>query len=166
MPDDPPPTRSRDLRIAVLAVLVGLLVGAGGYTFVYARGYSYLSDDPEACVNCHIMRPQYDGWRKATHHAAATCNDCHVPADFVGRWTTKGKNGFWHSYYFTFQNFHEPIAITEGNRGVLNANCVRCHESLVSEIAPPVHRGGPDAVSCVRCHGGVGHEPRSMGLSG
>jgi hypothetical protein len=25
------------------------------YTFVYAKGYSYLTNDPGACANCHIM---------------------------------------------------------------------------------------------------------------
>jgi hypothetical protein len=29
--------------ITVAAVLVGLTVGIGAYTFVYARGYSYLT---------------------------------------------------------------------------------------------------------------------------
>jgi cytochrome c nitrite reductase small subunit len=50
-----------------------LLLGAGGYTFFYARGASYLSSDPRMCVNCHIMRDQFDGWQKASHHAFARC---------------------------------------------------------------------------------------------
>src|SRR5262245_623919 len=58
-----------------LCALVGVLVGIGGYTVHYAGALSYLSDDPKACVNCHIMREQYDGWQKASHHAVATCND-------------------------------------------------------------------------------------------
>ena len=44
----------------VLAVLLGILAGVGGYTFVYAEGLSYMSNDPKVCVNCHIMQPQYD----------------------------------------------------------------------------------------------------------
>lgn len=31
--------------VVVVAVCLGLLVGIGGYTFVYARGYSYLTND-------------------------------------------------------------------------------------------------------------------------
>ena len=38
-------------------------MGIGAYTFVYARGASYLTNDPAACVNCHVMREPYDGWR-------------------------------------------------------------------------------------------------------
>lgn len=47
-------------RIAtgLAAVVVGFVAGMGAYTFVYARGASYLTNDPSACVNCHVMRPQ------------------------------------------------------------------------------------------------------------
>ena len=38
---------------ASTAVLAGVAAGVGGFTFVYARGYSYLTNDPKACVNCH-----------------------------------------------------------------------------------------------------------------
>ena len=56
----------------LLASLTGVLIGSGAYTFDYAEGTSYLSNDPRACVNCHIMREQYDGWRHGSHHAVAT----------------------------------------------------------------------------------------------
>ena len=45
----------------MLVVVVGLALGVGASTFVYARGASYLTNDPAACVNCHVMREQY-GW--------------------------------------------------------------------------------------------------------
>jgi len=35
------------------AVLVGIAAGLGVYTFVYAKGYSYITNDPAACANCH-----------------------------------------------------------------------------------------------------------------
>ena len=38
--------------LLLLAVLVGVPVGVGAFTFVYAKGFSYLSTDPRACVNC------------------------------------------------------------------------------------------------------------------
>ena len=40
----------------VLGIAIGLAVGVGAYTFVYARGYSYMTDNAEACVNCHVMQ--------------------------------------------------------------------------------------------------------------
>jgi cytochrome c nitrite reductase small subunit len=39
----------------LLAAPLGVALGLGGYTLVYAEGLSYLSDDPEACANCHII---------------------------------------------------------------------------------------------------------------
>lgn len=145
-------------RARVLAVLCGIPLGLGAYTAYYAEGASYLSNDPRACVNCHVMRDVYDGWQKGGHHTAATCNDCHVPHDAVGKWWTKGRNGWRHSKEFTLQDFHEPIRIRPENREILRASCVRCHEAFVSEV---LHGGGRPAESldCLHCHGDVGHGP-------
>src|SRR5690242_21688768 len=100
-------------------VLAGVVAGLGAYTFWYAEGLSYLSNDPRSCVNCHIMREQYDGWQHASHHAVATCVDCHLPHDLVGKYLAKAENGFWHSKGFTFQDFHEPIRIHSKNAAIL-----------------------------------------------
>ena len=109
--------------VLLLVCLVGFLVGLGCYTVYYAEGLSYLSNDPKACVNCHIMRDEYEGWQKASHHAAATCNDCHVPHDLVGKYFAKAENGYHHSKAFTLQDFHEPIMIKETNSAILQQNC-------------------------------------------
>ena len=140
---------------AGLATLIGAFFGAAGLTFTYAEGTSYLSDDPRACVNCHIMREQYDGWQKASHHAHATCNDCHVPHDLIGKYATKVEHGYRHSRGFTFNDFHEPIRITPRDRVIAAENCVRCHAPMVDGIAHGL--GGP--LDCTRCHANVGHGP-------
>src|SRR3989338_767112 len=99
----------------LLSVGMGALLGLGLYTFFYAQGFSYLLNEPEACMNCHIMREHYDSWVKASHHAAATCNDCHVPHGFPEKYLTKLDNGWNHSKRFTLQNFQEPIRIRPVN---------------------------------------------------
>lgn len=142
----------------VLSILLGLLAGLGGYTFRYAEGLSYMSNDPEACVNCHIMRDQYQAWQASSHHAVATCNDCHVPHDFAGKMLAKAEHGWNHSRAFTMQDFHEPIAITPRSLADVQANCVRCHESTVDSLAP--HVSDLETIDCVRCHQAVGHGPR------
>jgi len=141
-----------------LAVLIGLVVGLGSFTFAYAKGYSYLQDDPAACANCHVMQDQFSGWVRSSHRNVATCNDCHTPHDTVGKYLVKGKNGFWHSFYFTTGAFPEPIRIGEGNRAVTEAACRHCHGDLVEAMDGGHH--GADAVSCIRCHGAVGHPGR------
>lgn len=142
----------------ILSALIGVLVGLGAYTARYAEGLAYLSNDPKACVNCHIMRDQYDGWQKASHHAAATCNDCHVPHALIPKLLSKTRNGFVHSKGFTFQDFHEPIRIRSRNRQVLVENCIGCHRDVVSEIAAHSLTGS-DVLDCLRCHDSVGHGP-------
>ena len=53
--------------VVVVAAVIGVALGVGAYTFVYARGASYLTNDPNACANCHIMREQLDGWIASSH---------------------------------------------------------------------------------------------------
>lgn len=146
---------------AVLAVAAGVFAGVGLYTSDYAEATSYLSSDPKACVNCHVMRDEYDAWLKGPHHNQ-TCNDCHVPQDVVGKYLVKAEHGYRHSKGFTLQDFHEPIRITLGSLEVVQANCVRCHEGLVGGIGSAHARGAEVAetgTGCVHCHAGVGHGP-------
>lgn len=140
----------------VLGALIGLVVGIGGYTFVYARGHSYLSNDPGACANCHVMHEQYDGWLRSSHRTAATCNDCHTPHNLIGKYYTKAYNGFWHSFYFTF-GFRDPIRITPANRRIAENACRSCHEPVVDAIEHGAGATAEDRVACVGCHGSVGH---------
>jgi cytochrome c nitrite reductase small subunit len=140
---------------AILGLAIGSAVGLGAFTFVYARGYSYLTDDPKACANCHAMQGQYAGWMKGSHRSVATCNDCHTPSGFVGKYMTKGSNGFWHSFYFTTGWYPDPIQIRPGNREVTNRACRKCHGDVTQAIEGP--HGESGASQCVRCHGSVGH---------
>lgn len=138
----------------VSAALLGMLIGLGGYTFHYGEGFSYFSKDPKACVNCHIMQPQFDSWQKSSHHGVATCVDCHLPHNTVPKLIAKAENGFWHSKGFTFQDFPEPIFIRERNLEILLANCRECHSAIVHGMAPST---GPESIDCVHCHRSVGH---------
>ena len=143
----------------VLCVALGVALGLGAYTYTYGEGFSYLSNDPKACVNCHIMREHYDGWQKSPHHAVATCNDCHTPHDFVGKYATKAENGFWHSKAFTLQDYHDPLVIRPKNAVVVQDACVHCHRDLVDAVLGDGHAADGGAANCVRCHAEVGHGP-------
>ena len=151
----------RTLQSLILGIAIGMAVGLGVYTFVYAKGASYLMNDPASCANCHIMNEQYDGWLKSSHRAVATCNDCHTPANFFGKYLTKASNGFWHSFYFTTGGFHDPIQIKKRNLEITEQACQKCHDNITQAIAtdysgPHSTREG-ESVSCVRCHRSVGH---------
>ena len=148
---------SQTLKLLILGIGIGLAVGVGLYTFVYAKGYSYMSNDPMACANCHVMQEQYDGWQKASHHTVATCNDCHTPHNFFGKYYVKASNGFWHSYYFTTDTFHEPIQIRGSNLEVAEQSCRYCHQQMVESITVSHRDTDMESVSCIRCHRNVGH---------
>lgn len=142
----------------LLGASLGVAAGVGGYTFGYARGASYFTNDPAACANCHVMSEQYDGWRKSSHHAVAVCNDCHTPPGVLPKYFTKASNGFWHSFYFTTGDFPDPIRIRPRNRAVTEAACRKCHQEIVEAIdgAHGAARG-QERTECLRCHNSVGH---------
>jgi cytochrome c nitrite reductase small subunit len=154
------------------AIAIGLAFGLGAFTFGYARGYSYLSNDPSACANCHVMNEHFDAWNKSSHRAVATCNSCHTPHNLVGKYVTKARNGFWHSFYFTTGRYPDPLRITERNREIAEASCRDCHGAMVEAIDPrprsaaahPVPAttapGTAEPSNCVRCHRYVGHYVR------
>ena len=152
-----------------LALVLGAFAGIASYTFSYAEGLSYFSTDPKACVNCHIMQPQYDGWQKASHHAAAKCVDCHLPQAFIPKYLAKAENGWRHGEKFTTQDFHEPIVVQAAGLRILQENCVRCHTPLVDSMlsAGSAHdrENAKTGVRCVHCHSAVGHGERA-GLGG
>jgi cytochrome c nitrite reductase small subunit len=141
--------------IVALAVLAGSAIGVGTYTFGYAKGASYLTNDPAACANCHVMREQYDAWRKGSHHAVAVCNDCHAPHTLAGKYYVKAKNGFWHSFFFTTGLFPDPIRITPANARVTQNACRHCHGEMVEAVDHAA--GDREPENCVRCHAAVGH---------
>lgn len=157
------------LLVAVAAAaLVGVFGAAGAYTFVKAKGASYLSDDPAVCANCHVMQEHLDGWQHSSHRVVAVCNDCHLPhQSLVAKLLVKASNGYHHSKAFTTQDFAEPIRIKPGNAKVLEDNCVRCHSELTGDITAHGTLGVPtdptqkaNLHGCARCHQEAGHGPR------
>jgi len=142
------------LLLVALAVVLGTGFGLGLFTFHYAEGLSYFSNDPSACVNCHAMIPQFDGWNHSSHKAVAGCNDCHTPHRFPDKWIVKGINGWNHSLAFTTGNYPDPIRIRGFNARIAHENCLECHAGVVSQIN---HMIDDEELTCVRCHGNVGH---------
>ena len=148
---------ARILKIAILGSALGLAAGVGIYTFAYAKGWAYMTDNPAACANCHVMNQQYDGWIKSSHRGVAVCNDCHTPAGFVGKYSTKARNGFWHSYYFTTGGFEDNIRITPRSLEIAEESCRKCHQEVTSSIDAHAELKGSGQISCIRCHKSVGH---------
>ncbi len=140
------------------ACLIGVAAGVGAFTFYYGRGASYLGSDPAACANCHAMSIHYAAWTKGSHRAVAGCNDCHAPHDFVGKYLTKARNGFWHSVRFTSGQYPDVIRINQANRAITEGACRSCHGDITSTMDPLTRAGDHDPrTPCLRCHADVGH---------
>jgi cytochrome c nitrite reductase small subunit len=148
------------LRVVAVgaAMAIGVLGGLGAFTFGYGDGASYLGNDPAACANCHAMQAAFDSWQASSHHAHATCNDCHLSHSPIGKWFTKADNGFFHSLAFTTGDFPDPIRIKPRNREVAQAACLHCHREFVNVMLPA--SSGGDMLMCVQCHGNAGHALR------
>ena len=138
-----------------IALVIGAVMGLGSFTFIYAKGASYLGNDPASCANCHVMRDHLDAYMKSSHRSVATCNDCHTPPGLVPKYLTKAEHGFFHSLAFTTGNFHDPIEIKDRSRRVTENACRKCHQDIVQEIDTRTTHGG--SMSCIRCHASVGH---------
>lgn len=142
--------------LVVAGSLLGVAIGLGFYTFVYAKGGSYLTNDPTACANCHVMREYYDAWLKSPHRSVAACNDCHTPHALIPKYMTKASNGWHHSFAFTSGRFPDRLRIKPHNREITEHACRSCHAAVVDAIDRRPHHGDA-GVSCIRCHASAGH---------
>lgn len=164
-------------RIQSIVMLSGLpkgvqigvysLVGAGiGLALVLVRianATSYLSDDPQACINCHVMTDAYASWQRGSHGRAAVCIDCHVPHDnLVAKYASKAQDGLKHSYVFTMRREPQVLELSARAVPVVQANCVRCHRHQVMMVVAAV--AGPPR-RCWDCHRGIHGEVRSLSAS-
>ena len=107
-------------RIPVF-ILTGILIGLGALTLYVGNATSYLSDDPKACMNCHVMAPQYATWERSSHARVTVCNDCHVPHNNVfNKYLFKAMDGTRHSFMFTFRMEPQVIHIHDAGTTVVH----------------------------------------------
>lgn len=125
-----PPDKWKIPIIISLGVICGLIL----YLLYISKAHSYLSDNSETCMNCHIMAPQYATWSHSSHREAANCNDCHVPHNNVfNKYYFKAKDGLRHATLFTLRKEPQVIFIKDEGREVVQKNCIRCHNNLITD---------------------------------
>ena len=148
-------------RVPVI-IAAGVFAGLGLFAFYLGKAHAYLSDRPEACVNCHIMAPQYATWNHSSHREKSHCNDCHVPHNNVlNKYYFKANDGLRHSTLFTLRKERQVIRILEPGAKVVQNNCIRCHEQLLVdprlEASVVMYREVKEGRRCVECHQEVPH---------
>ncbi len=118
-----------------VAIVLGVLLGLTATAFHISNASSYLSDDPRACINCHLMYPQYATWQHSSHRERANCNDCHVPHDnFIRKYYFKALDGRRHATVFTLRMEPQVIRINEAGKQVVQENCIRCHINQINSV--------------------------------
>ncbi|OIQ27548.1 MAG: cytochrome c nitrite reductase small subunit [Bacteroidetes bacterium MedPE-SWsnd-G2] len=149
--------------------LIAVIVGMGMFMAREAEVISYMSDDPQACVNCHVMTPVYNSWMHSSHREWTNCNDCHVPHDnVISKYYFKAKDGLYHSYVFTLENEPDVIFMREESQKVVQDNCIRCHVQQVTQTKYDgwiaTHKEDRLDRQCWSCHREVPHG-RMHGMS-
>jgi len=143
------------LRSACYAI-GGATFGLGCCVAYISNAASYMSDDPKACINCHIMDPEYASWQHSSHGRVTVCNDCHVPHDsLISKYYFKAKDGSRHSMLYTLRRESQVIKAIPDSKEVIQKNCIRCHGNVVSEAMTPMHKAFDR--SCTDCHREVPH---------
>ncbi|MGI9527147.1 MAG: cytochrome c nitrite reductase small subunit [Weeksellaceae bacterium] len=146
----------------VAIVLLASVVGLGFFMAREAKIFSYLSDDPQACVNCHVMTPVYNSWMHSSHREWTSCNDCHVPHNNVAnQYYFKAKDGLYHATIFTLRAEPDVMFMREESQEVVQNNCLRCHVQQVTQVKYDGyledHRESRTDRKCWSCHKEVPH---------
>lgn len=123
---------------------------------------SYMTDDPKACINCHVMTSEYNSWMHSSHREWANCNDCHVPHDNIAnKYYFKAKDGLYHATVFTMRNEPQVIRMKEASQEVVQKNCIRCHVQQVTDVKYTSwieeHTTNRTERQCWSCHREVPH---------
>jgi len=108
------------------------------------------TDQPDFCMGCHVMESNYEAWIHAGAHRRRKCVDCHLPNGNVGlHYLWKSLDGLKDAVVFYSGRVPERIRLSSHGGIVLQANCVRCHETTVMKT----DQDRP----CWSCHRRISH---------
>ncbi len=143
-------------KIPIIAIVVAAL--AMGYFAFITDAASYGGSAPETCANCHVMDSQYESWYHGAHENWAKCTDCHLPHDnFAVYYAEKGRQGAKDVYAFVTGDIPLAIRASDKTKGIVQENCVHCHEDSVESI---VMGAQPFDRYCWDCHRDIAHNAR------
>ncbi|MBN2377885.1 MAG: cytochrome c nitrite reductase small subunit [Sedimentisphaerales bacterium] len=152
---------SRRSQIAIY-MMVGGVLGLALITARLGNAASYLSNEPQTCMNCHVMTDAYATWQRGSHGKVAVCNDCHIPhSNIVAKTAFKARDGMKHSYVFTMRQEPQVLELSAGAKPVVRENCLRCH----SDQFAMVRLADSSERNCWDCHDNIHGSVRSLSAS-
>lgn len=109
------------------------------------------SNHPDFCASCHVMEAQFDAWSHTGAHRRKLCVDCHLPNQNKAiHYMWKAIDGLKDVAIFYSGRVPDRIQITSSGKEVLQANCIRCHETTVHMI--------DHERQCWDCHRRIAHK--------
>jgi nitrate/TMAO reductase-like tetraheme cytochrome c subunit len=159
------PKKSPLLPLAISAILVVLLLAAGG--FAYA---SNMDQNNTFCGSCHTQ-PETSYLQRATApqpvdmasyhilYKGKRCIDCHSGAGLTGRLAAEFQGALNALHWYTGTAVQPAVLV----HPISDATCLKCHQKVTAERSLENHFHGdlakwqaadPQAGSCVSCHSG------------
>lgn len=137
--------RLKYLGIGIVCVaLIGLFVALGPPQLLAK------SESPDFCASCHVMETQHTAFMHSGAHRRLKCVDCHLPNDGVAsHYIWKSIDGMKDVLVFNSGKMPERIELSEHGAKMVKANCIRCHETLVSQM--------DTSRDCWSCHRRITH---------
>jgi cytochrome c nitrite reductase small subunit len=133
------------LAFALLSILPFLFLTACGPSNFLAK-----TDTSEYCKSCHVMQAEYEAWIHSGAHRRKVCTDCHLPNENkAAHYLWKSIDGLKDVIVFHSGKVPDQIKISSHGEKVLQANCIRCHETTVMMI--DIRR------KCWDCHRNITH---------
>lgn len=139
-------------RTATKIIAIACIAGAAVMVFLMFGPPKLLakSGSPDFCSQCHVMGPQYEAWSHMGAHRRKLCVDCHLPNGNTGiHYIWKTIDGLKDAAFFYSGSVPERIRLTPHGEKVLQANCIRCHESAVEFV--------DHERKCWECHRRLAH---------
>jgi cytochrome c nitrite reductase small subunit len=134
------------LLFVFLVVLFVALVGVAGW-----KGIE-LSSTNQFCGSCHVMKPMYESSFHNVHRdPQVNCKDCHLPNDNVVKMLSYKAYSGIKDVVSNSMGPPDIIRTTATSKKIIQANCVRCHETTVQNI----HNAGGNL--CFECHRSIPH---------
>jgi cytochrome c nitrite reductase small subunit len=136
----------------MMVYLIVILLVVGAVAVAATPKIVAVTASPQFCNMCHVMNEQYETWFMTGVHRTIKCVDCHLPNDqIINHFIWKGIDGTKDLIFFHTGLFEEPIEISNRNKKFIKANCIRCHDGVVSMIET-------DGQECWSCHRRINHK--------
>jgi cytochrome c nitrite reductase small subunit len=110
------------------------------------------TNTPKYCASCHVMQEEYLSLIKGGLHNSLKCVDCHLPNDSkVSFYFWKTVDGGKELIIFYSGRVSDPIKASAHAKKIIQQNCIRCHEGMVSRITIADR-------NCWDCHRRISHK--------